>query len=352
MKRSFPFIITLFLCSIQIHGINDYEKVLTERNLLYQQFQESLNSDTVTPYRKLIILQELISADNQILDDWIPELLKEIDSLNTIISTERKKSFNEINLLLEHRNILFYSCIGLAAFLLFFIILLIVSAIRRKKLKKQLQKALQAERDRDAYKSALDDKILELLSFKSHNAELQNKINRLEAECGQKLSDADKIMLDANQEIQNFQKVNQELISGNESLKFQTEQLNQKFSALHSDNEANIKLLQDEKSRVEELQILIGTEREESIKKLKEQEILLDEMRREIHELKSSLDEKTREELHEHFSQVSDVYDENNRLKKVIDEQVEIIEEYRKTLEQELDARKEFEIILKDLLKK
>ncbi len=352
MKKYFLFLFLFALYLFPVYGMKNYDKVLTDRNVIYNQMQEAIRSDTVPFMKKITLLQELIYMDNQIIDEWIPFLHKEVDSLNTVIFAERNNADKEIQTMLYHRNILLYGSAGLSVLLFMFVVFFIISAVKRKRLKKKLVKAQQAERDRDAYKSTLEDKIRECTELMAENVELENRFSRMESDLRQKLNEADQVMLGANVEIQNFQDKNQTLRNEIAVLKNDNELNLQKYSELDSLNKAVMKSLEDEKARVAEYKALISREREESIKKMKEQELLLDEMRMEIHELKTVLDEKERDKHHQHFSQVSDVMDENSRLKSVIDEQKEVINEYRITLEKELETRREFEGILKDLLKK
>jgi hypothetical protein len=353
VKKVF-YVIIFLVCTINfVQSRNQYDQKLTERNVLYNELQTKLYSDTVSPLKKLEMWQNLVSLDNEIIDDWIPSLFKEIDSLNTL-NARKEHTFREKKQRLTERMKLFmYIGAGIAFIAFVFGIMIISGLISRKKLKRRLDIAIQAERDRDAYKSALDDKITEAKNLTTVRFELEHKISLLESEKSQLTEEYQTSLQSLESESERIRAELQNLSEVLDALKTENDDAKSKLqtTALQKD-QAFTKLQEEFQNSVNHFRELIHNEREESIKKLREHEILLDELRNELRQAKSLLDEKERNDSHRQFREVTDANEESNRLRRMYDEQKEIIEEYRIALEKELESRKELESLLKDLLKK
>jgi len=375
MKKFFASFLFVFLSVSFVFGNTDYEQVLQERNMLYNDAQSAMLSDTISDVVRLQMWQSLIQKDNQIIDEWIPFLQTESDSLKIqlgVIETSFAKTKSEMQ---ERQDVLLYAGAGAAGLFLLFFILFIAVAVGKSKTKKKLKLALISVKEHDRLlevhqntKSLLDsadDKVEELKKsiqmktneietqktlvseteqkFSSQITQLKNEKLQIEQELSElKISIADKEKNLNEIHIQHNTQLAEKdfLIAG---LTNELQLL--KNSTQHNDCKAN-------EEEIDKVNGLLEHEREENIKRLHEKELLMDEFRKEIHELRTALDEKNRDEHQVEFTVQTDLHEEISRLKRVNVDQAQLLEEYRLTLEKELEVRYEIEAMLKDLYQK
>lgn len=348
-------IVLVFVSFILTAQISDeYDRVLSERNNLYNFLHNAESSDTLSPVKKLELWQNLIQLDNRMLDEWIPALHMQADSLKTVMLLSETKFHDEKTELLFENKMLFYGGIALAGLLLFFLIILIVQVFKKRRLKKKVLVLMQAERERDAYKSALDDKICEMKIVKNENQGFEEIVARLKRELAEKTEGLNSQIESLKLQLQNSET---ELKNKETSLEFVRQSLETEISKLQLEIEQNTLVAKAEsqddfKLQIEELTLQMEKEREESVQKQLEKDLLAEDMRKELHSLKTLLDEKERDQHQQRFSEVSDVIEENVRLRRIIDELNGAVEEYRMLLEKELEYKKEIELMLREYMKK
>jgi hypothetical protein len=319
--------------------------------------------------------QNLIQKDNQIIDEWIPILQKETDSLKIQLSQIETSFAATKNEMQEKYDVLLYAGAGAAGLFLLFFILFVAVAVGKSKAKKKLKVALESVKKHDALlevhqntKALLDgadDKVEELqksLLQKTNDIDAQKC---LVAETEQKF--LAQITLLQNEKVQTERELN-ELKETMSAIENKANDLQIQQNSVLAEEEVLISNLQNEIQQIKDasqqndslldegenarLNSMLEYEREENIKRLHEKELLMDEFRKEIHELRTALDEKNRDEHQVEFTVQTDLHEEITRLKRVNDEKTQLLEEYRLTLEKELEVRHEIEAMLKGFFQK
>ncbi len=353
MNKILSVFVLLISFGLNAQPSSDYEYLLNERNNLFNSLGNNEFSDTLSPLRMLELWQEVIHKDNQLLD-LIPQLQMRSDSLQNVLENNEVSFQQKLEKLEKENKMLFYGGLALCALLLIFLIIMIVQAFSRRRLRARVNTLFHAQKDRDHYKSELENSLENIKDLTAQKTDLENHILKLKIEHNEikeqfqsKTEGLDQVLQNTIAELRNKESEYELIHSKNETeilaLQKDIEKhiLNDKTEALNkSMQEVNTLLTQLEK------------ERNESDEKLLAKDQLADSLRKEIHELKTQLEEKERDHQHTRFTEVSDIIEENSRLKSVIDDLNGVIEEYRMILEQELEFRKDMENLLRDFNKK
>jgi len=332
----------------------NYDQLLSERNNLYNELQQISINDTITADSIITIAAQLLKADNVLLDEWIPLLHQQADSIKTEFLNSQTHFAVEKKELQKESEIFLYGGIGAAALAFVFLVLMFIFIFSKRKLKKKFK--LQAA------KSTECDNLLQL---QDESAARIEELNKKLAESNAQLSEAENKIEHKNAQLTELSAIKSQLYTKDENMNAVRNELNnlkQESKAIRNSLESEIVDLKSQinelnqhelpqtectehTTRINELSSLLDREREGNINTLREKEELLEELRNEIHQLRSVKGDKSREELC--VDQSNDLIAENNNLKRMNAEQLEVIEEYRQTLQKELENRKEFEEMIK-----
>jgi nucleoprotein TPR len=318
---------------------------------------------------------QLIKTDNILLDEWIPLLSKQADSLQTVIINNQSSYKTEKEKIQKDSEMYLY--VGGGAVALAFILLIIVFLIQgsKKKLKKKKKLLQDTSVECENLKKQISDFQEEIEALKMSSSEANSKLSESEKNNNSLISEITSLRHDIEKNnilLTEISELQSRLQAKDEELNTAREECN----ILKQESEAARRILESEMDslkdqinelrnqnqqepecsghieKINELHSLLDREREENISILREKEELLNELRSEIHKMRVSEDEKNREDHYGQFTEVSDIMEENNRLRRLNSEQFEIIEDYRQTLEKELESRIEFEDMLNKFFQK
>ncbi len=367
-KYGFLFVMITFIGAFAQKS--NYEQMLVERNILHNQLQQAIFNDTIPPESKIAMADELIKTDNILLDEWIPSMLQQNDSLKDQLITTETNLKSEKSKIEEKAELYLYGGAVAAAIALVFLILLIVRSFSRKKLKQELklakdkivecialakqiedQNQMLSKRDSEISQQSsqiqLSEEKMEMLNAEIQQLKAQLITHERTSEENKRLQQELSVMQeDLNNSLKKFSTDKDEMQQRIHELENQLSEQKSRFeelSAVQVKNECS-----EHENTISELNMLIERERDENLLRLREKEEILKQLRDELNELKALYDEKKRDESYSRFSEVSDVMEENATLRRMNAEQLEIIDEYRQTLEKELEIRKEFEAMLKE----
>lgn len=363
-------VIAAFVFSSELNAqmLIEYDAQMGQRNIVYNEYQELKLNDSILLAQPLALSQKadsLLTMDNVLLDEWVPSLLQQNDSLKI---EANKVAFldKEIMVLKQTNEMYFYGAAGAAGLFLIFFILFFVQTAGKRKARRKLKKLHANEKEKEEavsmvaqLKIDMDEKIAQLETILKEKNELLHTIDEKRSEITRmqsQVQEVDQVRNEFEVKLRDTQLAEEDKIaalkSENIALKIEVDALKQKESEFQNKHDEmtqydnSNQMGNDEERR--KLEEILLHERDENLKKLNENEILLDDLRREIHELRTQLDEKNREEHYERFTSDSDVIEENTKLRQTIDEYRKVIEDYRQTLEKELLLRKEFEIMIRD----
>ncbi len=336
----------LFLfCSAQ--KSSDFDQQLTERNLLYNDLQAAKINDTVLPEQLSVHYESIISIDNVLLDEWIPLMLMNNDSLSQAILSQKTEHQIAMAELKEKHDLFFYAAVGTAGLILILLIIVIVQAVSKAKLKKKVGNSAKLKSEIDELKSTAEQYDHQMDEAKLNKEELEKKVQQFVNQIEEKEKEKNTEVSNLNNRISELQK-NLDSLSNEKQTEISALQQQLLQTQQVEDNDDCI----EHEQRIKDMENLIENQRDEFLTTQREKEVLIDDLRAEIHILRTKIDETERDDSHERFSEVSDVIDENTKLKQKADELKDILDDYRQTLEKELEMRKELEQMLKDIIQK
>lgn len=282
------------------------KQIINEKKALLEQIQDlkvnydRQNEDLSIVSKKLTIAENSVKSSetiNQTLKKENDELKQQLENLNNQLA-EKIKELTDMPILKSQ-------------------------LIAKETQIKNLENANSSLKNQiDEFNNQLED---QRVNYEQLVNELQNKIEKFSSEEISNLSYYEEKISTQQQQIEAYSK--------------EIEKLNQQIYEGKSDH---IKL--------KEIESLLEKQRNEFLLQLKDKEYIIENLRNEIYQLKEQI------KKYEHdFKRIDDpqkghtatIITENQKLRKLLNEQMEIINEYQKALDEEYNRRVELEKMLK-----